>query len=272
MRLLDPPSIIFTAMTLLSAVCAQSPVNPVPRHYKAVFSGPFASIKPGISGAPYSAEQTYEFETVLRDGTRAHRVWPEWLYRDSEGRFRGERQMGDDARVRLIQIVDQVAGYQYVIDAVNKVVHRIQVTPATPVPLNRAAESIADLARMSHHNDTLNVGFLINGTPETTTEALGQHMIEGISTHGIKTTRKYSSASAGPITITTEAWVSDELKVILLSKRNDPRTGETITRMLNYSSAEPAASLFQPPPNYKVIDEEGRFAIDIVIPVIAERQ
>lgn len=40
----------------------------------------------------------------------------------------------------------------------------------------------------------------------------------------------------------------------ILTKRSDPRTGETVTKLTNISRAEPAHALFEPPADYKVSD------------------
>jgi hypothetical protein len=44
----------------------------------------------------------------------------------------------------------------------------------------------------------------------------------------------------------------------VLSKRSDPRSGETVTRYTNINRAEPAHSLFEVPADYKVADSAAR--------------
>jgi hypothetical protein len=63
-----------------------------------------------------------------------------------------------------------------------------------------------------------------------------------------------------PIQIVTETWYSADLKTVVLSKRSDPRMGETVTRLSNVSRAEPPATLFQVPADYKVSEapRQGR--------------
>jgi hypothetical protein len=43
---------------------------------------------------------------------------------------------------------------------------------------------------------------------------------------------------------------------MVFSKRSDPRSGETITRMINISRGDPAHMLFELPADYKL--SEGR--------------
>ena len=54
-----------------------------------------------------------------------------------------------------------------------------------------------------------------------------------------------------------EIWRSPELKVTVLSKNSDPRSGESTTRLTNISRAEPDAASFQVPPDYEIIDAQG---------------
>jgi hypothetical protein len=55
----------------------------------------------------------------------------------------------------------------------------------------------------------------------------------------------------------SERWYSPELRVVVFSRRTDPRFGETIYRLTNIARADPDAALFQVPPDYK--REEGGF-------------
>jgi hypothetical protein len=53
----------------------------------------------------------------------------------------------------------------------------------------------------------------------------------------------------------TESWYSSDLQMVVLFKRTDPRTGETVTRYTNIVRAEPTHALFEVPADYKI---EGR--------------
>ena len=55
--------------------------------------------------------------------------------------------------------------------------------------------------------------------------------------------------------------MSPQLKLTVLNKKSDPRSGENVQKLTNISLSEPAANLFQPPPEYTVVDEEGNFTI-----------
>lgn len=47
---------------------------------------------------------------------------------------------------------------------------------------------------------------------------------------------------------------SPQLWTIMMSRQEDPRVGETVFRLTNLSLSEPPATLFQIPPNYKVVE------------------
>lgn len=105
--------------------------------------------------------------------------------------------------------------------------------------------------------------------PQFSSESLGTQSIEGILADGRKTTMTIPAGAEGndrPIVSTTETWTSQDLKVTILSKHSDPRNGDNITRLTNINRAERDPALFAPPPDYKIVDEEGQFTIDIARP------
>ena len=63
------------------------------------------------------------------------------------------------------------------------------------------------------------------------------------------------------MSVITETWDSPELKLRVMSKRSDPRSGENTTQILDINRAEPDPSLFTIPAGYTVVDETGRFEI-----------
>ena len=78
---------------------------------------------------------------------------------------------------------------------------------------------------------------------------------------GTRTTQIIPAGRIGndqPIQIVTETWYSADLKTAVLSKRTDPRMGETVTRLTNLNRAEPAHSLFEIPADYKVTEMPNR--------------
>jgi hypothetical protein len=88
-------------------------------------------------------------------------------------------------------------------------------------------------------------------------EELGTASIDGYTVTGTKFTRTTEAGAIGndqPLVIVSESWRSNELKEVLLSKTNDPQTGETIRKLTNIQRLEPDPVLFQVPPGYTTRD------------------
>ena len=65
-----------------------------------------------------------------------------------------------------------------------------------------------------------------------------------------RTTTEIAAGAIGnelPIVVTAEEWVSTDLKVLVLTRHADPRSGETTYRLTNIVRGEPAATLFEAP-------------------------
>lgn len=261
----------------------------------ASFGAPRYSM-PAVIGAPYSAEQVSERTQTLNDGTH---ITDEprsqfHVYRDSAGRTRTERPffMGRLAQPDspiLVEIIDPVEGCQYILDTFNQVAHRSKLQappwassahsaggiaggtagyggmlssvppPAGPLP------GPASIAADGSRGPLPGVGM----HPEAVMESLGSRVIEGVLAEGKGTSTTYPVGAMGndrPFTTTYEVWTSPELKVMILSKNSDPRTGENITRLINLSRAEPDPGLFKVPAGYQIVDETGPFTIKISRP------
>lgn len=94
-------------------------------------------------------------------------------------------------------------------------------------------------------------------TPNYKTEDLGTQNVEGVEARGTRTTRVIAAGEIGnerPIELVSERWYSPDLQLTVMSKRSDPRTGETIYRLTNINRAAPDAALFQVPSDYTVTD------------------
>jgi hypothetical protein len=92
---------------------------------------------------------------------------------------------------------------------------------------------------------------------EVSTEDLGTQTMEGVLVEGTRTTRTIPAGEIGnekPISIVTEVWTSPELKTVVMSKRSDPRMGEHTFQLTNIVRAEPDASLFKVPADFKIVE------------------
>ena len=86
-------------------------------------------------------------------------------------------------------------------------------------------------------------------------EDLGTQTIAGVSAQGTRYTRTIPVGQIGnekPIVIVSEHWYSNDLQMTVMSKRSDPRFGETSYTLTNIQRSEPAASLFAVPSDYTV--------------------
>ena len=93
--------------------------------------------------------------------------------------------------------------------------------------------------------------------PEISNENLGSQTIEGLLAEGTRTTTTWPAGSIGndrPITSTQERWISRDLGMEVLTKRSDPRSGDSTMKLTNISRSEPDASLFQPPAGSEIVD------------------
>jgi hypothetical protein len=87
------------------------------------------------------------------------------------------------------------------------------------------------------------------------TETLAARTIEGVRAEGTRATTTIPADAIGnelPIVITSEEWTSPDLHVLVLTRHNDPRSGESTYRLVNIVRAEPDASLFQVPSDYTI--------------------
>lgn len=92
------------------------------------------------------------------------------------------------------------------------------------------------------------------------TESLGTQVIEGVKAEGMRITSTIQAGTIGndqAIQIVTERWYSPELQMVVMSKKSDPRVGETTFRLTNISRAEPAATLFRVPADYTLEKAPG---------------
>lgn len=89
-------------------------------------------------------------------------------------------------------------------------------------------------------------------------ESLGTKTIEGVTAEGTRLTLTIPAGEIGntlPIEVVDETWYSSELQLVVMSKRRDPRSGETTYRLTTISRSEPDRSLFEVPADYTV--QEG---------------
>ena len=93
------------------------------------------------------------------------------------------------------------------------------------------------------------------------TESLGTRAIEGVVAEGTRTTITIPANTIGnerALEIVSERWYSPELQLEVLTRRNDPRFGETTYTLTNIQRSEPSPLLFEVPPDYTVNEDTAR--------------
>lgn len=221
------------------------------------FSGPDPYPILADTGAPYCADAIYERTETLSDGTRSRKsVRSSHECRDSAGRIWEDNPFTSDVGASsplIVSIFDPVAGYQYILDLAGKVAHRMALTPPgmrPSVSRNPAgASSAGSLA------------------PRHSREWLGTQVMDGIQVEGRRDTMTVPAGAHPfgdrPLILTTEAWISKDLRVTLLTKSSHPHAGEIVTRLTRLTRGDPPPVLFQMPPGFAVLDETGPFTVNL---------
>lgn len=204
-----------------------------------------------VKGAPFSATAVSETTHIFTDGNRIHRVTNMTISRDSEGRSRREvtlPALGSLAAMgvapQFVVINDPVAGLRFTLDLNRKTATKKEVPSGN-----------GDFSRKGHGKFSERAG----DSSMLTTESLGTQVIDGVSAEGTRTTRTIPAGRIGnekPIVFVSEVWYSPDLQVVVMTRRSDPRFGETVYKLTNIQRTEPPASLFQVPADFTV--REGR--------------
>lgn len=218
-----------------------------------------------LATVAFSAEQVSENVRTLPDGTHITTSGSSQLiFRDSLGRTRTERPLATSANPSLpklptiVQIFDPIAGAAYLLDAQGKVAHRVTLPPQ-PERLAPVRQAVPPQNQPYVVSSTTTR--VMSDGMQTKSEALGRQMMEGVEVEGRRDTNTLPAGVQGndqPIVTVSEMWTSRELgSTIVLMKRTDPRMGEVTQKLIHVNLAEPDFSLFQPPPDYTVVEETG---------------
>jgi hypothetical protein len=204
-----------------------------------------------VTAAPYSAIVTDHFFQTLSGGNTIQRTTTAQVARDSQGRtytyqsMTGEPWALQGGAKTVIFIFDPVAGYSYVLHVDKKLA--IRRTIKTPP---HRGEPRGDAELRLHHGP---------GSERNVAETnLGSKDISGVGiAQGksiIHTIAAGEIGNAQPIVSTSEIWYSPDLQIVVASKHNDPRTGESTYTLSNIQRGEPNPSLFQVPSDYTIQD------------------
>jgi hypothetical protein len=87
--------------------------------------------------------------------------------------------------------------------------------------------------------------------------SLGSRDFSGVRAEGTLSTYTIPANAIGnqqPITVSDEIWKSPDLKLVVYSRRSDPREGDTIYRLENIQRVEQPLNLFAVPADYKIVE------------------
>ena len=220
---------------------------------------PFDAGRP-VTGAPYSAVAVTEVTQTLADGNRIEHRTASTVYRDSEGRVRREQPsmplggLMAQSGTPIVTISDPVSGTHLMLDPERKAAFRNKAAMADTFEraVSVAAPAGAAGGRVG--------GGAFKAAPaalDVRTERLGEQQVEGVRAEGTRTTMTIPAGAIGnqqPIDVVSERWYSQELQVVVMTRRADPRFGETVYRLTEIVRAEPSAELFQVPPEFVIED------------------
>jgi hypothetical protein len=217
-----------------------------------------AEVAPVIRGLPFSADGTVVMKLILFDGTKIEQQTPARYYRDSLGRVRREQNIVGLSALNpttdsqsMVTIVDPVAGYVYTMVGTKPEVQRTPLDSKPPKFFKEFQKSLPAATAV------------VPPDLATREEDLGKKEIEGMLASGRRTTTTIPKGYFGndrPIEVTDERWESIELRVLVLSRHHDPRSGDVEYRLTKIKRFEPPKDLFLIPAGYRVIDLAGKFA------------
>jgi hypothetical protein len=242
-----------------------------------------------VKGSPYSLEATIESAQTLSDGNRIVHRQTVHLYRDSKGRTRREETLAaigpwaaSGNPPTMVTIQDPASGVSYFLDPQRKIASKLpspprlgkeaMVTPALhegPATVSVSSDPVAGVPIHGEQGHVTVFGFHAGSGGEVVrqeekSESLGKERIAGISADGTRTTSTIPAEAIGnerPLDIVRERWYSPDLQIVLRSSQADPRFGETTYEVTKLDRAEPSASLFEVPSDYRVREPDSHMFI-----------
>src|SRR6266581_2546734 len=208
-----------------------------------------------VTGVPFSAVAVSESTQTLADGNHIARKTQTNLFRDSQGRFRKEVTVAAIGPLAtsgqpksFVFINDPVAGTNFILHPDTKTAEQMgRPFAGMKGPLKDALKGKMESRQQQE---------MANGNLKK--EDLGTQTIAGVSAQGTRITHTIPAGQIGnekAITIVSEHWYSSDLQMVVMSKRSDPRFGDTTYTLTNIQRSAPAASLFAVPSDYTVTQE-----------------
>jgi hypothetical protein len=202
-----------------------------------------------VTGAPFSAVAVSETTQTLLDGNQITRKTQTNLFRDSQGRLRKEVTLSGFAGQpkSFVVVNDPVGSKSFVLHPDTKTA---EIMPGHGMKgLRKGAANGAVEGKFAAREQQL----MAEGNLKMVD--LGSQTIAGVSAQCTQITRTIPAQQMGnvsPINIVSERCYSNDLQMVVMSTRSDPRFGTTTYTLSNIQPTEPAASLFTMPLGYAV--------------------
>jgi hypothetical protein len=215
---------------------------------------------PGLTGAPYSATRTTTRVQTLADGTTVTHTTTVKEARDSEGRTYHATQM------EMVPAGRPPMTIYFVSDSAKRITMnwssngKVVTVNHWPEP-QTAPQPARHLPSPQDNQITAPVRTPIprNTNPDLHIDDLGTQTINGVPAQGRRITRVIPAGREGndqPITVTTETWISPEIRTDVLQVTDDPRSGNSRMELSDIDLNEPDPSLFQAPEGYTMQEME----------------
>lgn len=202
-----------------------------------------------VAGSPFRAEMATEIIQELSDGNRIEFRTTSSMARDGSGRIRHEQTLPPvgpimpNVEVRIVTISDPVLRTLYLLDPNRKTALKSALPRGPRIGTNpRGADP--------------------RGRPDRAgivSEPIGVREVAGVRAEGTRSTTTIPAGAFGnvrPIKVVDERWYSPELKLVLESKRTDPRSGTVEYHVTSLVRGEPSPELFQLPSDYAVTEHQ----------------
>jgi hypothetical protein len=198
-----------------------------------------------ITNAPFMAVVNVERSVVQNDGSVDNLKTFREIGRDSRGRIHNEMRSlvaaSSDKTPELIRIhlYDPQTRTSTMIDLHEQTffTQTVNRPPSAVPPDRRYSASAAE----GPQNEFVKQ------------EDLGVHEMEGVQVHGVRETQTIPAESGGgkDIVVSDEYWYSEDLRINLMIKHSDPRTGSVKMMVAQVTRTEPDPAFFEIPEGYK---------------------
>jgi hypothetical protein len=244
--------VISAAMVAFAAgttcACAQEAAatqNPPPyRGSFYIMEGVFVT---PVANVPLTAVVEMQSTRTLADGSSETEKSTRNIARDSQGRIYNELrtmvpETSSDAPVLIsFHIYDPTTRLNTFLNLQTHLAHQTVFSARAQFPPPYGSNPDANINRPGYQQ-----------------QDLGTQAMENVVVRGVRKSRTIAASASGtekPVVVTDEYWYSEELRLNMLVKHDDPRTGQQTVTITQVNRSEPPAATFEIPADYKIVDE-----------------